>query len=130
FSARPRRSVPAGTGPAATRRKGAPGAAEAPPRRLRLRKRWRYRAHLRASPGNPCARSDGHQQWLTEAYENPRYEKLFLNDQRRPRLRTKLITARTMNTKNRNCAIPAAPAAMPPKPNRAAIRAITKNTTA
>ena len=36
---------------------------------------------------------------------------------------------RTMNMKNNTFAIDAAPAAIPPKPNSAAIRAITKNVT-
>jgi hypothetical protein len=42
----------------------------------------------------------------------------------------KVATARMMKTTNRILAMPAAPAAMPPKPNSAAISAITKNTTA
>src|SRR4029077_12066836 len=42
----------------------------------------------------------------------------------------KEMTARIRNTKNRIFAMPAAPAAMPPKPNTAAISAITKKTTA
>src|SRR5205085_6878143 len=49
-----------------------------------------------------------------------------------PRLRPNrnVAMARMMKTTNRILAIPAAPAAMPPKPNSAAIRAITKNTRA
>jgi hypothetical protein len=49
-----------------------------------------------------------------------------------PRLRPnrKVAMARMMKTTNRILAMPAAPAAMPPKPNSAAISAITKNTTA
>ena len=42
-----------------------------------------------------------------------------------PKIR--LITNNTRNTKNRIFAIDAAPAAIPPKPNKAAIRAIIKN---
>ena len=42
----------------------------------------------------------------------------------------KAATARITKTTNRILAMPAAPAAMPPKPNSAAIRAITKKTTA
>src|SRR5687767_8165795 len=43
---------------------------------------------------------------------------------------TRLSTNRTRNTKNRILAMPAAPAAMPPKPNRAAINATTRNISA
>jgi len=45
-------------------------------------------------------------------------------------LAMKLTTARIRNTKNRIFAIPAAPAAMPAKPNTAAMSAMTKKMTA
>src|SRR5690606_28022298 len=48
----------------------------------------------------------------------------------RLRPRRKVASATTRNTTNRILAIPAAPAAMPEKPSRAAIRAMTKKTTA
>ena len=52
-------------------------------------------------------------------------------DQRlRNMLNTKLAIASTMNTTNRICAMLAAPAEMPVKPNKAAISAMTKKTTA
>ena len=43
---------------------------------------------------------------------------------------TKVTMAMTTNTKNKILAMPTAPAAMPPKPKRAAISAITRKTTA
>jgi hypothetical protein len=45
-------------------------------------------------------------------------------------LAMKLTTARMRKTKNRIFAIPAAPAAMPAKPNTAAMSAMTKKMTA
>ncbi|MEY4579136.1 MAG: hypothetical protein RL701_3839, partial [Pseudomonadota bacterium] len=47
---------------------------------------------------------------------------------RRPKMSE--TTASTRNTKNRIFAMPAALAAMPPKPKNAAAKAITKNTAA
>ena len=49
---------------------------------------------------------------------------------RRAATRSSEVTAMTRNTTNRTFAMPAAPAAMPPKPKTAAMRAMMKNTTA
>lgn len=49
----------------------------------------------------------------------------YLNPRIPPPMRDKI--RRTRNTKKTIFAIPAAPAAIPPKPNMAAINAITKN---
>src|ERR1700689_3995041 len=49
---------------------------------------------------------------------------------RRMRFATKLKAASARNTKNSTFAMPTAPAAIPPKPNTAAMSAMMKNTTA
>lgn len=49
---------------------------------------------------------------------------------RRPRLIKKVTTAPIRNTMNSIFAMPAAPAAIPPKPKTAAINAMMKKTTA
>ena len=58
------------------------------------------------------------------------WQKWAKNYLRLTRPMTKLTTAMATKTKNKILAMPTAPAAMPPKPKMAAIKAMTRKTTA